>query len=303
MVPESRVPTLLVVPGPGPAKLDWAAVEAHLLLHRDRACTREAIQVERLPDAVSISGVVETDRDALRLTHSLSSLPQTRVMLESVESAVRLSPAARTMETGDAGAVVRGTAVPAASYLRGFLEGLAGAGGAKDEIARIADRALQLAEDIRSEHSALRALQRSFPPDCMERLSPAQRASVHAMLLDHVRSALRFTSAYRELLAGLRSPDADGSIKSASAQQRGPLDPTDLAKVIDATASLFGGANEPPDIVEQWQVLDLNLYYVANSLHELQSQVEKQASQLNHKGGGLGAEFHQLPGRNEVYED
>jgi len=80
---QSLLPLLPAPQVPTPEQLDETELTARLILNQLHADTGEQIEIRRLPQAIEVDGLVETDERKLELVSQLGSVPRLKLVLQS----------------------------------------------------------------------------------------------------------------------------------------------------------------------------------------------------------------------------
>jgi hypothetical protein len=188
MIGSQLQPLLLPLPrrplAPTPEQLDETELTVRLILNQLAADTGEQIEIHRLPQAIEVDGLVETEERKRQLESQLGSVPRLKLVLQSAAQ-MREAPL-----TGSESVSVQATSLPdRSSALETYLRSR---GRKVDDINAMAQQAFTAALAISHESSAMVDLKTRFV--ATEQMPVIASATVVELLYSHharLETALR----------------------------------------------------------------------------------------------------------------
>ena len=181
---QPPLPLLRVPLAPTPEQLDETELTARLILNQLAADTGEQIEIHRLPQAIEVDGLVETEERKRELVSRLASVPRLKLVLQSAAHMREVPP------TGSESVSVQAASLPdVPSALERYLRAR---GRSVDDINAIAQQAFNAALRISHESSAMADLKTHFVST--QQMPVVDSATIVELLYSHharLETALR----------------------------------------------------------------------------------------------------------------
>jgi hypothetical protein len=193
---QPSLPLLRVPLAPTPEQLDETELTVRLILNQLAADTGEQIEIHRLPQAIEVDGLVETEERKRELVSRLASVPRLKLVLQSAAHMREVPP------TGSESVSVQAASLPdVPSALEKYLRAR---GRSVDDINAIAQQSFNAALRISHESSAMADLKTHFVST--QQMPVVDSATIVELLYSH---HARLETALRQERALLAQMEAD----------------------------------------------------------------------------------------------
>ena len=207
----SILPSPHALETPTPEQLDETELSARLILNQHQADSGEQIEIRRLPQAIEVNGLVETDDRKRELIAQLMTVPRLKVSIQSVTHLnENPHPGSETKTTSVEMAMLPDQPSSLEIYLRAHGQTL-------KSINTSAEQVFTCALTISQESSSISDLKTRFGPD--KRMPILTAATLAELLYSHRERLENALRQERALLAEMKVINAPEDLQSTSASR------------------------------------------------------------------------------------